>query len=207
MKVKQLSKKERDALREVMSIGLVNASAALSSFINQKVVISVPEFRFSSVETMPEFVVDREELVTAVLLNMRDGLCGTMMLLFRPDSALTLLELLTNNHKDNIRKIDDFDKSALCEAGNILTGACTSVLSDFLGLNILQSIPDVVTDMVGALFSAILSDMGQFTDSVFDFKVNFSIEEKKIEGNLIFMFETHATKKIVRILKNKNNKK
>lgn len=195
-----MSESHREALVDVINMGANKASAALSKLIEKHVEISIPELNLASVEKIPEFLGDNEALMTVVLIRMNHDLEGTVMLLLPPDKALKIIEMLTKTHKDDINLIDDFDKSALCEAGNILTGACTSALSEFLKLNIMQTIPDVATDMVGALLSAVLSDIGQSTDTIFEFKVNCNIDNEKIKGNLVFLFKPEATQKIFDIL-------
>jgi len=199
----QISPIQKDALKEVINIGAGNASTALSKLISKKVLTSVPELNFCRVEEVSKNIDDLEKLMTVVLLQTKEVLPGTILLLFSPEGALELTEVLTQKRYNNIKELDEFGKSALCEVGNILVGACASALSNFLGLNIVSSVPDVATDMVGSLLNAVLVDMGQAAEEIFEFKVDFNVEDKKISGRMMFMFTPEATEKILATINTK----
>jgi len=190
---------EKDQLLEMVNIGAGNASTALSQMVGKKVKLKVPDAIIDQVEKITPYLGDPGDLTTTVLLTMEGEAPGIMLLMFPPESALNLAGFLTKNHKKDIKVLDEMDRSALREVGNILTGNSITALAKFLGINIIQSVPEVVTDMLGSIINSIMAEIGMASDLVLVFKIDFSIEEKKINGRLFFIFDPDSTKKIIKI--------
>jgi len=194
---------ERDQLIEVVNIGAGSASTALSRMIEKKVKINIPDVFVDRVEKVLKFLGESEKIMTVVLLKLLGDAPGIIFLMFSPESALKLAGVLTKNHKKNVKVLDDFDRSALREVGNILSGAAMTALANFLDLKIMQSVPDATTDMLGSVIDATLAEVGRESDAVLVFKVNFKVENKAIGGQLFFLFDPKATAKILTATKNK----
>jgi len=200
-----LTDQEKDELKEVINIGAGNASTALSQMVDKKVMIKVPRAYVDKIEKIPELLGNTEEVMTVVLLKILGEIPGIMLLMFPPQSALELAGLLTQHHKKDIKVLDEMDRSALREVGNILSGASMTALSKFLDMNILQSVPEAATDMLGSVVDSILVDIGKTSETVLVFKVNFQVEGDSIQGNLFFLFDPKSTSKILEITKQKVN--
>lgn len=184
----------KDALREVMNIGAGNAATALSQLTNTRVDISTPRVEAIAVEKVPEYVGTPDEIMSVVLLQVLGDAPGVMMLMFPRDSALKIAHLLMRQSHTHL---SDIDRTALREVGNVLAGSCLHSLSNFLEMNFIQSVPNAATDMVGALLSSTLADIGQRSDNVLIAEVHFKIESLQVEGNVYFMFDPQSTLKIL----------
>ncbi|MEK7453106.1 MAG: chemotaxis protein CheC [Patescibacteria group bacterium] len=204
---KYLTEFERDQLVEVINIGTGNASTALSQMVNKKVMIFVPDIFVDRVELVPKFFGKSEEIMTVVFLRILGDVEGIMLLMFSPENALKLAGLLAGNHKKDIRFLDDMDRSVLREVGNILAGAGITSLAKFLDMNILHSVPDSATDMLGSVVDSILADVGQGSDVVLVFNVDFQVDGEKIDGQFFFLFDPKATAKILKATEKKLNYK
>ena len=198
-----LSSLQKDVLSEVINIGAGNASNALSQLIGAKVIVSVPTLHFDMVEKMDTFIGKTEDIKTTVIVKMLGDTPGTILLMFPPSSALKLAALLNKDHPEESNLLDEMDRSALNEVGNILIGAFTSALSNFLQLSILQSIPEMTSDMVGAVSETVLVDLGQQTDQILGFRVEFMVQEKGIRSELFFLFDTTSSEKILTAMMSK----
>lgn len=194
---------EKDQLVEIINIGAGNASTALSQMIAKKIEINVPKAYIDKVEKISQFIGRSEKIMTVILLKILGDAPGTMLLIFDPKSALKLASQLTKRPKKDIQVLDEIDRSALREVGNIISGASMTALSNFLGLNILQSVPESATDMLGAVLDSILADIGQNSETVLVFEVNFSVINENINGQLFFLFDPKSTAKILEITKKK----
>lgn len=199
----ELTDFERDQLKEVVNIGAGHASMALSKLVGKQVAISVPAAYIDHVEKMPALLGEPEGVMTAVLLKLLGDAPGMMLLLFPPESAMRLASLLTKTEEKPNHILDDMDRSALKEVGNILAGAAMNALSKFLDLNFLQSVPDTATDMLGSVVNSVLAEIGRSSDTILIFKVDFSIQDKKVDGQLFFLFDPQATGKILKATKGK----
>lgn len=200
---KQLTDFEKDQLREVINIGAGNGFTALARLVDRKITAHVPEVIAERIEKIPRCLGELEDVVVAVLLKLLGEASGFMLLVFPRKSALELADLLTRGYKKEIKVLDEIDRSALQEVGNILSGASLTALSKFLDINIIQSVPDTATDMWEAIIDSILAEIGTASESILLFKVEFSIGEREIEGNLFFLFDPQATDKILTAIRKK----
>ena len=82
--------------------------------------------------------------------------------------------------------------------GNVLAGSCLTALSNFLKMSFIQSVPNAATDMVGALLSGILADIGKANEKIMICEVHFKIPILTVEGGIFFIFDPQSTHKIVR---------
>lgn len=198
---------EKDQLVEVINIGASSASNALSQMVGRRVMINIPEGFVDRVEKITDFIGEPEKVTTVVLLKILGDISGTALLVFSPKSALRLANILVKKDQGEERVLDELDRSALQEVGNILLGASLTALSKFLDMKILQSVPDIATDMLGSVIDAVIAEMGQASDIILGFKVNFMIEdqakEDQIDLQLFFGFDLLTTTKILEKAKRK----
>jgi chemotaxis protein CheY-P-specific phosphatase CheC len=76
-------------------------------------------------------------------------------------------------------------------------------LYKFLDINILPSVPDMATDMLGSVADTVLAEIMQTSDTALVFKVSLRVEEEGITGQLFFFFDPKATGKILEATKKK----
>ena len=159
IKVFQLTDEERDQLKELLNIGVSHASTTLSTMMKKRVSISVPSLEVKGAQTISSFISNPDDIRVAVLLRLSGALDGYVLLLFPRSAAISLLNSLSGKTIGDLRALDRFDRSIFQEVGNVLTGGMLQGLSRFLHINIVQSVPDVVIDMGGAMFNSISAAM------------------------------------------------
>ena len=116
----KLSNFQSDALQEIGSIGMGNATTALSNILYSKVQLNLSNAQITDIRSMSAMVPSSMTLA-AVVMDLKRDLTGTMMLLFDFSSAATLSSFLVSN---NIHEDDpEMYESALNEIGNILAGS------------------------------------------------------------------------------------
>ena len=186
----------KDALKEVMNIGAGNAATALSQMTKTQVDLNTPRLEIMQVESVPDFVGRPESIMSVVLVKVLGDAPGVMMLMFPKESALKIAHVLTKRTDQTI--LDEIDRSSLREVGNVLAGSCLTALSNFLKMSFVQSVPNAATDMVGALLSGILSDLGQSSDKIMISEVHFSIKDLDVNGRVFFIFDPKSTQKILK---------
>lgn len=193
----EINEFQKDQLREVMSIGVGNATTALSKMLGKPVMMGIPEVVTERIELVNRNLGVTDEITTAILLSVTGDAPGIALITFPASTALAFVGMLTNNHKKDIKIIDEVDRSALKEAGNIFTGALTAALSKLLGLNMLQSIPDVASDMFSALISSVVAEIGSTSETVLILKTTFLLKEPILEGHIYLFFTPEASRKIL----------
>lgn len=188
----------QDEIKEVINIGASSAATALSQMLQNKPVnITVPDMIIRPIEDVIKVFTDREALKSVVLLKTTGDLNGVIFLVLTPEDALRLANTLTNEHDKGLNVLDDMDRSALKEAGNILSGASLASLAKFLDININHSVPEVVTDMIGSLVSSIVAEFGLTDDKILMVEINLEMKDLKISGELYFLFDNPSTQKII----------
>ena len=158
-KVFQLTDDERDQLKELLNIGVSHASTTLSIMMKKRVAISVPALDVKDAQSVSSFIENPNDISVAVLLRLSGALDGYVLLLFPRSAAISLLNSLSGKTIGDLRALDTYDRSLFQEVGNVVTGGMLTGLSKFLHIQIVQSVPDVVIDMGGAMFNSISAAM------------------------------------------------
>lgn len=195
-----LTEFELDQLKEIVNIGTSSASTALSQMIGKKVLVNILDVNFDTVEESVEYIGESSEVVTAVLLRLLGDATGMMLFVFPEESGHRTVRLIA---KTGIIKefLTEYDRSLLREVGNILAGACLTALSKFIGLNVYHSVAEVATDMLGAIVSSAMAEVGKASDIALIFKVNMTIEDEDIKTQLFFMLDPAFTTKMLKLTK------
>jgi chemotaxis protein CheC len=175
--VRDLSPGQLDALREVANIGAGHAATALSQMTGSTILISVPRIKVVPMEDMRVEVGPPEEPVAAVLMSMLGDLTGRTLLVFPRGTALRLASLLARREFVDGQGFGALGESALREVGNILSGAYLNALSEFLGMVLLNSPPDLA---IGSAHTVLAtgtdaSDAGMY---VFCVESEFTMQEQ-----------------------------
>jgi chemotaxis protein CheC len=177
-----------DALREVANIGAGHAATALSQMIGETIMISVPRINVSRLDELPPQLASPDEPVAAVLMHMLGDLTGRTLLVFPRRTAARLAELLLHRKAAG----DDFsemERSAIKEAGNILSSAYMNALSDFMGMMLLPSPPSLAIDMSAAVLTTAYLQFGSDKDFVFCVESEFMMSdtEEKLRGFFLLL--------------------
>jgi len=149
-----LSPDQIDKLTEIVNIGFGRAAASLSSLVQQRILLSVPEIRICSVEELPAYLGLLNPQVTTVHQVFSGWLNGDAILLLDYESASILVNLLSGEPPEP-RSLTTSDREALIEIGNILLNAFIGSLGNLLKVKIHFSVPrfyiEAVNEMVSSL--------------------------------------------------------
>ncbi len=202
--VEELTELEKDALREVGYIGAGHAANALSKLIGQRIDVSVPIAATAPLTQLPETVGSREELVAGIYLPVTGDLEGSVLLVFPQRSALVLADLLMKREVGTATTLSEINQSALKEVGNILSGNCLTALSKFLGMRLVEHIPDFAHDMVGAVVDSIIVKFGQKAEQALIIVVELTTKEKvKIVAYFFLLFGLKEAETILKAIRAK----
>jgi len=204
MVIKTLTNIEKDALKEVGYIGAGHATKALSEMIGQAIDVEVPLAATISLRKLPETVGGKEKLVTGIYLPITGDVKGSVLVIFPQRSALNLADLLMKRRPGTTKSLTEVDKSALKEAGNILSGNCLTALSKFLDMRLIEHIPDLASDMIGAIMDTIIIKFGQNMERALVLEMTFKTKSKvKIQGYFFLLFNIKEAGRILKAIKKK----
>ncbi len=145
MDLNEIKYLQLDALKEISNIGTGHAATALSQMTGHRISLKVPRATILKLKELPEFLENLEEVI-AIEMNILGDFTGKILILFAPNSAYKIADILLQRETEppyNFDEIDELTRSAIAETGNILAGAYLNALNRLLQLLLLISIPIV----------------------------------------------------------------
>lgn len=177
----QIKSLQLDILKEIGNIGAGHAATALSSLLNTKIDMSVPNVKIMPFNDMMELVGGAENVVASVYFRIEGEAPGSMYFVTSLEQASNIIKQLSNDPEFQIEDLEQnpIAASVLQEVGNILIGSYLSSFSDFTRLNIYPTVPALAIDMFGAIISYGLIEIGQVSDEAIVIDTVFFADEDK----------------------------
>lgn len=197
---KPLTEVQLDAIKEVGNIGAGHAATALSQLIGKKVVITVPRVLCMTFEETTQVVGGPNALIAGVTMHVLGDIAAKIVLILPRTSALQLAALLTGQNPEERQILTVLEHSAIKEAGNILAGAYLNALTEFLGLLLLQSVPQLIFDLAEAVMAEIAKGMSAEA-GVICIDTEFSETNRVINGQFLLIPEPSSLEIILRAIR------
>jgi chemotaxis protein CheC len=199
--IRKLRALQLDALREVANIGAGHAATALSQMTGQTIMISVPRINIARLDDIPNQVGAGEEPVAAVFMKMMGDLTGLAVLVFPQPTAWRVAGLMLN--RERLTALDELGQSALREAGNILSAAYLSALSEFMGMLLLPSPPSLVIDLSDTVMHSTFLEAAQGAEHVFCVETEFRLREleESLRGFFLLLPDVGSLSAILRAIR------
>ena len=179
-----------DSLKEgakMVLLGSQNAITGLSQMVGQEIEMTAVSARQIPVVDVAELFGGREKVAVAVYLAVSGAADGHIFLVYPPETAMSLVDLLMGEAPGTTQEISEMEASALGEMGNIMGSFYLNALSDATGLVLMPSPPAVIIDMAGAIFDVALADILQESDDAMVVEAVFSTKDQQITGNFIVL--------------------
>lgn len=174
-----------DALREIINIGIGKAAGTLNELLANHITLEVPQIVIVHPDELDKHIYNQsEETVSLVSLQFNGQFSGISTLLFTPDSASKLVDLLVGEEVPG----DDMDAiktGTLTEVGNILLNAVMGSIGNILDSRLTYAIP---TYHEGNL-RAILLPMMQHDSAALEVTTRFKVQSRQITGEFLLLFE------------------
>lgn len=165
LNVEDLNSMHIDVLREIGNIGAGNAATALATMVGKKIDMEVPIVKILDYGDVAGILGGEENVVAGVYFDVSGDITGNILFLLDASSSKVLTGMLMGR-EDYLKELDEMDRSALQEMGNILSGSYMSSLSALTGLNLILSVPSLCIDMAGAILSVPAIQFGYVSDKV-----------------------------------------
>lgn len=176
---------ERDALGEVLNMGVGQAAHALSQLAGHEVLLSVPSVRLLSKSDLARELGERgSERICAVRQEFVGTLSTGALLMFPVQQSLQLVQMMVGGDVP-LEQLGEMEQEALAEIGNILLNAVVSSMADSFQLAFEGSLPQVELGPVGE----VLCPESQPDEVLLNLQIDFSIEAMAVTGYLAFMLD------------------
>lgn len=190
-----LSALESDALSEVFNIGMGRAADILSKMAEEEVLVSIPTLEILQGQEIIEAMQrDLDMVISSIGQSFMGDFTGTAMLVFPKDQSLNLIQSLIKTDLP-FEVLGDIEEDALKEIGNIVLNACFGTVINMFKLNVEVSTPSVNTEQ--DLMEKIHAD----TWCLY-MQIEFSLPNKKIQGNVTFIMDLVSINTFMKGLKN-----
>jgi chemotaxis protein CheC len=139
-----LEELERDALTELVNIGVSRAAASLRKMVGEQVFLSVPSLEVVGRKLAAALIREREsDQLIAVRQDFEGAFSGRALLIFPEANSLELVRAVTGGDlsSDEVREMEE---EALLETGNIVLNGCLATIANILRKPLTVSLPRLV---------------------------------------------------------------
>lgn len=182
-----------DVLREIGNIGSGNAATSLSGMLGNMVDIGVPTVKTLDYNEAVDLLGGPENVVVGLLIRLSGDINGMMMFILQASFANQITKTFYGKEHEDITEIDEMDRSAISEIGNIMAASYVNAIAGLTGLMIDISVPAFCVDMVGAIMSVPAIEFARVSDKVIFIDDNFVMDEGgEMRSNIIMIPELES---------------
>lgn len=185
-----------DALREIGNIGSGHAATALSTLLQRRIDMSVPEVWAIPFEQVSQIVGQLDVPQAVIYVKVEGDASGKAVFFFPVESAEIVLKALFRSDEPVNIYSDEMAQSALREVGNILVSSFLIALTQFSGIPLQPSVPALAVDMIGASLDAIFLEEGMIEETVLFIDTQVT-GIPMIEGQFIFLPDEGSLAKLL----------
>jgi chemotaxis protein CheC len=181
-----LTNTQKDALSELINIGFGRAAGALSILVGQRVIIQAPEVSMYPIDSLEQALAELVgQDVTTVHQVFSGKVCGDAMLLMDANSATILVDLLSGG-KGIPHQLDEGDREALGETGNILLNAFIGSFGNLLKVHISFTVPQLRIESLHNMLRTLLID-NEDVEYALIVRVHFLLAGGDVSGYVVIV--------------------
>ena len=191
-----LSELERDALTEIVNIGVSRAASSLRKMINDQVLLSVPSIEVVSQRRAAGLISERvvSELV-AVRQDFEGPFSGRALLIFPETNSLELVRAVAGGEL-SLQEVLDLEQEALAETGNIILNSCLATMANMLKRSLTMTIPEVLRGTGASLFEITETSEGL----VLFLYIDFAVRSRDIRGYIAMILDLPSLQTLKELL-------
>ena len=200
-----LDEAERDALSELVNLGVSRAGVSLRTMIGHEVLLSVPNVAIVSKRRAARMIDEQEDTwLVAVSQTFEGDFAGRAMLIFPEANSLELVRAVVGG----TLALDDvvaLEHEALVETGNVILNSCLATIANTLRRRLNMSLPELLRGNGATLFDQSLPTGPD--DVWLQLYIDFSVNERDIKGYIALLMDMPtlgALKELLRELIHRN---
>ena len=167
--------------------GVNNAIQGLSQMAGREVKVVQMDIKKVPVKDIPDQFGGPEALIIAIYLEIFGKANGHMVVVYKPDVAFGLVDLLLDQPTGTTTELTDMEYSTLGEVGNIMGSFFLNYLSDTTGQRLKPSPPAVMMDMAGAVLDSTLANILAYTDETYVVDTVFGTNDRRVSGTFMII--------------------
>lgn len=193
-----LAELERDALTEIVNIGVSRAASSLRKMIGDQVLLSVPSIEVVSQKRAARLISEREvsDLV-AVRQDFTGPFSGRALLIFPETNSLELVRAVTGGGLTP-QEVLEMEGEALCETGNVILNACLATMANMLQRSLTMTIPEILRGTSASLFE--VDPAGPGGGLVLFLYIDFAVRSRDIRGYIAMIMDIPSLETLKELL-------
>ena len=192
-----------DIMKEVINVGLGEAADALSSLVNTRVLIKVPDMHIVDIDqVLPYIRKEMSSLGVYISQDFKGGIHGKTILCYSRECGISLLNTIYGDTLQ-VNTITESGISTLNEIGNIIMASCIATLSDLIKGTLDLNIPDVTVEVSERYFRNLVAELEEF-DRAIIVRNQMIIQDHDIQGYLFLLLSFSDFKAVVEQLLARN---
>jgi chemotaxis protein CheC len=180
-----LTEIERDALSELVNIGVSQAASGLRTMVGEQIMLSVPTLELMSHRDAVALLNKKEQGdLVAVRQSFSGIFAGRALLIFPYTSSVALAHAIVGDELTG----DDFaeiENDTLAETGNIILNGCLGSIANTLNQSVEMDLPLVVRGNGARVFE--LDEAPTEEASVMFLYIDFKIKSRDIRGYIAML--------------------
>jgi chemotaxis protein CheC len=185
-----LDEMERDALSELVNLGISRAASSLRVMVGQEILLSVPGVAVVPRSHAAQMIGGHETTkLVAVRQDFAGDFSGRALLIFPETKSLDLVRAITGGELP-LEDIVALEHEALAETGNIILNNCLATMANTLQRTVQVSLPDVLHGDGAELFGVAAAT--EANDVVLVLYINFTINHRDITGYIAMLMDLPA---------------
>jgi len=183
-----LSPLQRDAITELLNIGVGRAAAALSDMVEQEVELTVPHLEFVTFDGVQEHLRSQfGEDITVLRQRFVGEFWGDALLLIPKRRSMALVREVMRDTLP-LDSLGALEQEALLEIGNVILNACVGGMANAFGEEITVELPDYIETDASLSFKS----PDEVSGGVMLLKMDFTIQGRDIRGFLAFLLDMES---------------
>jgi len=183
----EMTEVEQLAWAGLVSKGIGNSISGLSQMVGQDIKATSLKPQVVAIKDVPDLIGGAEALTVGVYLRVSGDASGHMVLVYQPQAAYELLDMLLGLTPGTTKEISEMGESALGEMGNIMGSFFLNSLADSTGMSFYPSPPAVMMDMAGAILNVALAEIMMETDDACIVEAMFGTADQQVNGTFLVM--------------------
>jgi chemotaxis protein CheC len=183
----QVTDLEDNKTKELISNGVNNAVQGLSQMAGQDIKVINMTIKQVKIKDIADIFGGPETLIIAIYLEIKGKSDGHMVVVYQPNEAFDLIDLLLGQPSGTTKELSDMENSTLGEVGNIMGSFFLNYLSDTVGQRLQPSPPAVMMDMAGAVLDATLANLLIFSDVTYVIQAVFGTNDRQVSGTFLVL--------------------
>jgi chemotaxis protein CheC len=191
-----LDEMERDALTELVNLGVSRAAGSLRVMVGQEILLSVPGVAIVPRSRAARMIGGNAATnLVAVCQDFDGDISGRALLIFPETKSLDLVRAITGGELP-LEEIVALEHEALAETGNIILNNCLATIANTLRRTLRMSLPDIFRGDGSELFGLSAGP----DDLVLVLYINFTMNHRDITGYIAMLMDLPALRELQNLL-------